>query len=1276
MRNLKRRIACILGLSLLLSVGPLWSQMDRGTITGTVTDPSGAVIVGASVTATNTATAVATRTVTTSAGIYTIPVLKVGTYEVTVDQSGFKKFVQSGIILEASQTVRVDATMQLGLATQTVEVTAQAAPLQRDTSDRGTVISSRDVQELPIVSSGGEQRNPGFYMTLAPGVTGKGTALGTASGGGRQLTTTVNGSPSGSTEFHLDGAIIGQAGMFSGDFRLLPFPPEAVGEFNVMTLNPPAEFGATGLGITSFSIRSGSNQLHGSVYELFRNDALDARGFYAPSVPPNKQNEFGATVGGPVVIPKLYNGKDKTFFYGWYHGFRLHKAVSNALDTVPTAAMRGGNLSNMLSDTVGKDALGRPVYGGEIYDPATQRTVAAGAADSVTGLVNTSGSAAILRDAFGFDKVTGLPIAGQANIIPDGRIDPLAKKIFTYFPDPKLPGRQFGYTYNWLSQFAALSTINQWGSKVDHSIGANHRIMGEFIWWKNYAPTGSKWPGAISEGAFSWTQQDIARFSHDWFIRPNLVNHWVAGYNRYRNDTYPQAGTGWPATLGYAGVPQTGPGSTFIEMDIGGLGNTYARGGQGYSASNYFSIDESLTWTKGRHTIKTGFSYVKMQNNAFGSTYQSSYLTFDAGTTALPGPFYLTNCRSGGGCTGMGAAGFLLGLVTSGRAGITIAPAADRWGRYAGYVQDDIKATPKLTLNLGLRYDLMLPTVNAHNQFSWMDPLATQTALGIKGALVFATPDRRAGAMAEKKAFGPRIGLAYAFNNQTVLRSSYGIMYAAGGAQRSHASSWEQLGYSASNSVLADASTAYAGLLPGFILKDGWPASRFRPPPFIDPGYENGLGPPSYGAYPGDENLPYLQNWTVSIQRQIPGQILLDVAYVGTKGTHLPSRLQNSNVMPTQYLKYQDLLSTGIKDPSVQALPIVQAMPVDLATGMHVPFQGFQALWGGNATLGQSLRPFPQYTTDTVEGLSQLRDFGEVVGVSNYNALQIQARKHFSQGLSFLVSYTWSKTLSDAEGMFNEFSGFTQDYYNRKAEKALSINDYPHNLVMAYEYQLPFGKGKKFVNVGGPANKVIGGWTIAGVQQYQSGPPAVVVAGGTPPGYPYVGPTSFMSRANSVPGVMKKSPALLNGTWDPNGAVVHNDGSACSTANPCTATNAIDRGAMWNANAWTNPQSNPATKWMLGNGPRTDGGSRRFGYLNEDISIIKRTNITERVNVEFRADFLNIFNRTLFAFDQGGDQYGSIIGGSSLGGGLGSFGHVAGQGNWPREIQFGLKINY
>jgi len=1354
MLKFTRRIALLLAIGL-FAVGSLWAQSNRATITGVITDQSGAVMSGVSVTATNTATGISTPTKSGGGGAFTIPLLEVGPYQVTAEFRGFKKYVQTGIVLDVGQTVPLDIRMQLGAVTETVQVTAQPL-LAKDTTMRDTVVTATDIEELPIVSQS-EQRNPGFFIELVPGVHSYGTSNGTASGSGRQLDTVVNGSQSGSTEFQLDGVTIVEPGEMSGDFHPLVFPPEAVGEFQVMTLNPPAQYGAAEEAIEAFTLKSGTNPLHAQAFENIRNEDLDATNFFtnaAPQncnahgdpVPPspgpavkacrslNKQNEFGVTVGGPIVFPHIYNGRDKTFFFGWYHGYRFAAVGNSARDTLPTASMRGGDESNILGAQIGiaacgttgaltpcYDALGRPVYTDAIYDPGTERTVAPGAVDPVTGLTNTTGNAALIRDPFGASAANGwMP----SNIIPTTRQDPLAQKIFGYFANPPACATCLdGYILNWIAGYPTNASINDYGGKVDHNIGANDRLMGDYVWWHDYAPTGSKWPGAITEGSNSYTQNDIARLSEDHIFSPTLVNHAVIGFNRSRNDSYPGAGTGWPAKLGYSGVPQTGPGSVFIEMDIGGLGNTYARQGQGYSATNDWNAEDNITWSKNRHTVKAGFSWTRMGLNQFGSTYQSSYLRFTAGGTELAGPWYNEGCGVGGGntsgsggCNGFGAASFLMGVVDYGQAGINTAITGSRVGHYAGYLQDDIKWSPKLTFNLGLRYDLMLPVVDAHNFFSWSDPAVENTDLGIKGAQVWATRNRRSPALTTKGAFGPRIGIAYAYNDKTVIRTSYGILYAAGGSERIQGGSFSELGYSEINPVITDTSTGYSGLIGGTVsghsdyhmtLSGGWPIQFFPVPPFINQSLTVGQGPPSFGAWPGDGNLPSMQNYTLDVQRQMRGGIVLDVAYVGTQGRHLPSRLMNSNVMPTQYAIGSSMLYTNasgalsnyiqsplVSDgldangnpnstiPNIQGLPVVQHMPLVLGTDqygnpmmVHAPYAGFQNTWGTTVALGQALRPFPQWTTDTVEGLSQLRDFSEVVGRSSYNALQVQARKHFSSGLSFLVSYSYSKTITNAGAAFNEFGGFTQDFYNAKGERSLSINDYPNNVVLSYEYEFPFGPGKRFANVHGPAGKVIGGWIISGVQSYVSGPPDTVSYGGGAPGYPYAGDTSFSARANVVPGVQKKSVAILTHRFDPNGTPLRNDGKPCSqvatSSNPCNYSNAYDPGTLWNGAAWSAP-----APWTFGGAPVYDGSARRFGYHNEDISLIKRTAISERFNVELRADFLNIFNRTLFGFDQGGDQYGQLIGGGSIGGGIGGFGHPSGQANFPREIQFGLKLTY
>ena len=576
-------------------------------------------------------------------------------------------------------------------------------------------------------------------------------------------------------------------------------------------------------------------------------------------------------------------------------------------------------------------------------------------------------------------------------------------------------------------------------------------------------------------------------------------------------------------------------------------------------------------------------------------------------------------------------ASFLLGWADLGQVSVYASGSYERSAYYAGYAQDDFKVTPKLTLNVGLRYDLYRPTVDKWNHLAWVDMQLPNPALGgFPGTMVFATPDRRTGVDQFNKGFAPRFGLGYSFDNKTVLRAGYGLFWAAGGYVRSSRGQYIQ-GYNRTNFW----SSFDGGLTPAFVFQEGWPASNWPAPPFIDPttGFNSGVRILDRD----DAHPPYLQNWTLNIQRQLPGQILLDVAYVGNKGTRLQSRLMPTNHLDPRYLSLGDLLYRDIADPVVQALPVVQRFPMDPSTGHHVPFVGFESLMAGVTTLGQALRPTPQYLQ---EFQSQNRRLYEGTGASTYHALQVKLDKRFSRGLSFLVAYTWSKTLTDAESQFSEFSGFTENPYSRKPEKSYSINDYPHNLVLNYSYELPFGPGKRFAKAGGATGKILGGWKIAGIHQYQSGGPTNPYIGEfgeqRNPLWPLEGANPWMARPNMVPGVNPKSAAMLSGHFDPA------------------------KDTVLNPAAFSTPE-----KFTFGNAPRMLGNARSFAYLNEDISIIKRTTVNERISVEFRTDFLNIFNRTVFGLGTGGDQYGSSL----------NY-RVDSQSNYPREIQFGLKINY
>jgi hypothetical protein len=1164
-----RRVCWLFSTLLFASMG-LWAQTNRGTITGTVTDPSGAVIGGVSVTATNKGTGISSTASTGANGSYTIPLLPVGVYDLTAEQSGFKKFVQNGISVQVGQTARVDVAMQVGEVSQTVEVQAEAPQLRPDTSDLGTVLSGAQILDLPLTGQG-EQRNPAFFMILVPGVTGRGTSY----GGGptfdnRNLGTTVNGSQSASNEFHLEGALIATPAEWAGDFRALGFPQDAVQEFKLTTGNAQAEYGRSGGGITSFTLRSGTNNIHGSVYEFLRNEVFDANQFFNNQRPPdpetgkaprtaNKQNEFGFTIGAPIK-------KDRTFAFGWFQGFRLRRGAVGELADVPTVAFKNGDFSNY------RDASGNLI---PIYDPATERIV----------------NGQKVRDQF------------PGNIVPKNRFDPVSAAMLPYWPDPTIPGKN---AQNFFGQRTAGADGEQWGIKIDHAIGDKDKIYGSFLSSHLFTPGSGAIPGAFGSGGDATYNLRNFRLSEDHFFAPNVINHVVLGYNRvYSKGGPPDCNPGYPAKIGLKNVAQD---SFMPVMNIDGF-NQFATFGCGIDAANAYNVSQSLTWIKGRHNWKFGFEYLKMQQNDRSTGRDSGFFTTARQGTALPGTTELT---------GAGFASFLLGQISSGEVRRYLGTNQERSGYYGGYVQDDFKVSPKLTLNLGLRWDGYRPTVDAHDQLAWMDPLLPNPAAGGRpGAMAFAIDgDRRTGAVMDKKAFGPRVGLAYSLGSKTVLRTNYGIFYSAGGYIRASRGLFIQ-GWNTNDSV----TSPDAGFTPSFFLKDGFPTAPcatcppFVRPPFISPAYNLNGAVEEMAAR--DAHVPYLQNFSFNIQQDLGHNMLLDLAWVGNKGTRLQSRLYGGNMMDPRHLSLGSLLFEDISSPAA------------IAAGIRPPYPGF------SGTVGQSLRTFPQYAS--------VRRMYEGEGMSTYHALQAKFEKRFAQGLQFLAAYTWSKTLTDAESQFSEFSGFTQSFFDRKAEKALSLNDFPHNLVVNYSYELPFGPGKKFVNQGGAAGKILGGWRLAGIQQYQSGPPQIIFAPNNL--FPLVG-APFVGRPNVVPGADPRSAAAKSGDFDPARDVLFNP-------------------AAFNL---------PASQYALGNGPRTYGNARRFPYYNEDFSVIKYTQVNERVNIEFRAEFLNAFNRVLFGVGTQGDQYGSAIGAGNF---LDpAFGKIASQSNYARQIQFGLKVHY
>ncbi|MCC6587031.1 MAG: TonB-dependent receptor [Bryobacterales bacterium] len=972
------------------------AQSDRGTITGRVLDAQSSAIPNVTVVARNQATNVRTETRTNESGVYSLQQLPVGNYEVTAEAPGFRKFVARDLTLNVAQTFGLDIRLELGQVEQTIEVTAGTTALQTATSDLGTTISRDQVMDLPLAVSG-NMRNPEAFLFLAPGVTGD---VGN---------TQINGSQSRAKEVLLDGA--GATGPESGG-TLFTYPSvEVIGEFKLLAANFNAEYGRTGGGFEVFTTRSGSNEIHGALFEYFRNDAFDARGFFSPTTPVNRQNEFGANFSGPVLLPKLYNGKNKTFFFFNYTGFRFRAGQVNQFFTVPTAAMARGDFSGLT------DRNGRPLL---IYDPATTVSTPEG--------------------------FTRQPFPG--NIIPQERFSAVSRKILPLLPTPT-NSRQ---TDNFLSIGARTFDRDQVNIKIDHAFSDKARVN-----WFSYIGSQSSvaalgLPIPFTNALDEQRPSRWLRFNFDYIFSPTLLNNFIVGYTRE-----PQlwsklsANQDWPNRIGLTGI-NTGPGNVFPRVTFTDGLSTWADDSKnvGAQVNNMLQLNDSLSIVRGKHVFKAGVEARWQQTNGADPFGQQGQFAFSQLETSLP-------TAAARAITGHAFASFLLGNVDNASYNALVVVPGNRY-RYLGtYFQDDWKITRKLTLNLGLRYDIFFPRIERFNNFSSFDPAALNAAAGGRlGAITFLGEgpgrdnSRRSFADTYYRNFGPRFGFAYLLRDKTVLRGGYGIFYAPGNATAGLRQSQRfAIGFNGQPSY----QSPDLGVTPGFNWDQGFP-TNWPKPPFIDPTVANGTSVDTIGR--NDGRPPYFQNWTFNIQHELPGAVVVDLAYVGNKGTRLGNGLININEVDPRYLALGSLLTRPVTSAEAQA------------AGIALPYAGF------TGSIAQALRPYPQYLN--------IANRSNPNGNSTYHAFQMKAEKRMTRGLTFLGAYTFSKSISDSDIQAGGGpTGLT--YYNRRLEKGIGTNDVPHILNLSFLYDLPFGRTKAW-----------GGWSLTGILQYATGKPIVLTA--------------------------------------------------------------------------------------------------------------------------------------------------------------------------------------
>src|SRR5438477_2905880 len=1204
----------------------LYAQLaDRAEITGIVTDASGAAVPDAKVSIINQDTGAKIVVGTNSAGNYSTPPLPLGTYTIEVEKEGFKHATHPGIMLSGAQSFRQDVKLELGSVTQSVEVEGGAALINTENSTVSHTIGETYYRDLPAVM-GADIRLAESLLQLQPGFVPM-QPNGDAIFRGSQFTSRINGGQTMATENWFDGAAFGYAEGHQGTQESsVPYP--SVQEMTVVENTFSAQYGHTSGGFITYATKSGTDKLHGNVYNFLTTDKLDAANFFLRKRLPLTQDNWGAAVGGPV--PKITWG-GKTFWFVNVDGLDYHSTVNTGfVNTLPTPAQRTGDFSGTgLLDTTkiaGHDALGRPIYQGEIFNPATTRLV----------------GGVPVRDGYGFDPTTGLPIAGQANIIPAN--DPLRSPLaaFTIPNIPALDRNQLQANgFGGSSDDNNKINVRTWLFRVDHTF--NNKFSISNTYYQNNRPRTAHCGGPqgcttvhngqtdsaqndtyIGQGFFQRITNHFEHLQMNWVITPSLFNHTTLAYDRWHmQGNQLSGGVGWNQKLGL-GLP------TDAKFNTAGFPSINFSGPQGYTAygtpwasggsdiNNRYQFLDDVSWTTGKHTFKAGLEYRYMNFPQTGwAVNTGGSLNFSSNETAT----YDFSGAIRSDVTGNGFASLLLGQVNS--AGFS-APFnyMPKMKYSAPWINDDFKLTTKLTLSFGLRLDWQSGLYEQHGRFSTFDPTA-QNPVGHLGATIFNSSKANGNSNWN---VGPRFGFAYALNNKTVVRGGYGIYYA--GAQ---ADSWDPYpvdGYQTNPT----APNLTNGLLPAFYFQGtgscpsqettnnvgavscGWPAGSIVLPPQLRADVANGGSP--VGVAPKTYTMPRYQNWSISFQRQLTQNMAIDIAYVGNHGTRLIDGRSSAgvydNMNPGSVLSLGSALTSG---QFVNGVPNAAAIAAGYSTPPYPTFTG---------DLAQALRMWPQYHQ------INWRYFPN--GNSHYNALQASFDRRMSQGLQLRVAYTYSRLMNNgSETGLGAGGPPVQNPSDMSNLYSVSSDDVPNIFTFGWMYQLPFGKGKAVGrNASGVLDKFIGDWQISATQTYQSGRPlSITTDNGVLGGYLF-NSAKFPNKVGSG----------LTGTFsDPNSKTT---------------------GAYLSQTGWADPGL-----LAFGNAPREDASVRGFKYFNEDFSIFKDTHFGEGRYVRFQADAGNVFNRVFFCPV---DQSWQPNNGNS------NFGRTSSQCNTPRRVQLGLQI--
>jgi outer membrane receptor protein involved in Fe transport len=988
------------------------ARAQTAQITGRITDTSAAVVPGATVTVTNIATGVPRTAVSNAEGYYAVPALQPGRYRALAELAGFSPASRDAITLVADQTARLDFVLAVGTLTEDVRVVGGAELLESETATFGTIVTERSIRELPL-----NVRDPMALVTLTPGVV-TGTFFG---GGGSSVEVGRNffksdfkvggGRPNGQ-DILLDGAP-----NTTGDRNFMAYipPVDATQEFKVVANGFSAEYGRTTGGIVTIVTRSGSNALTGTAYEFHRNSSLDANGFFGnltgqPS-PDFQRNQFGGAVGGPVR-------RERTFFFGTFEGLR-QTFPETLISTVPTQRQRAGDFSETF------DSQGRLIV---IHDPLT-----------TTRLPN--------------GQLVRTPFPG--NVIPPERHDPVARAAAAFYPEPNQPGTPITGANNYVNTSESTVDSNNYSLRIDHNLNAAHKLFGRYSYYRSDNQRALRWdgPGARDARVIIDQYYNVTLGSTHIFSSSLTGELRTAFARAHANQVSPEFDV---SQLGLPGnflevAPNLFP--HFNLSDVTSLGSAAFND----QPRNTYSVLGAVTKLTGRHQLKFGFDYRVLQFNAFQNNNASGAFTFSRGVTQGPNPLQARPDA------GHGFASFLLGAGTGGEIEHISGLALQR-RYYAFYVQDDWKITPRVTLNAGLRYDLTTGQTERQDRLTWMDlgarsPFSDLAGMELKGLLQYAgtNGNPRNQIDTDRNNFGPRLGFAYRASDNTVVRAGYGIFYVP-----MIVLGVGSIGFNSSTPWVA----SIDGLVPENYLRNPFPQGLRLPTDTRDPLANVGFG---ISGYIRDEPVGYTQQWNVSIQRQLGRDLIVDIAYLGNKGTNLQfADGFEQNSLPTEHLALGPALNERVPNPFFGVI----------ATG---------ALSGTTVARRQLLLPFPQYT-------SVFRNL-PMAASSIYHGLATKVERRMGEGLTLLGSYTWSKHIDDSSAQegFLDPAGGVLNVYDLRAERSISAYDTPHRLVVSAVYDLPFGRDRRLGrSMSRALDALAGGWTFSGIGTFQSGTPLIV----------------------------------------------------------------------------------------------------------------------------------------------------------------------------------------